>query len=225
MDVLPIGSITLFTNVHPRQQYLFDAALNEQVSKTLVALVQDELVKFFPDASVVVIGYETKTGCIITPILLGVVLAKTTVVAGGTAVAASTAAAAGAGVGLGAGAYKLLTDYDKIKKNIKEMVKDLNTVWLKIKRWRRKPQTEKAHTIEHTDADLETAIEVYRETPDELKKYAGGSANGYIVYSGWETTTTYNKVCPMRDDIQKEIKEPISEKDIQKIEIAKSVNL
>ena len=119
MEVLPIGSITIFTNISERQQYLFDADLNQKISDALANRVKIDVEKKFQD-SVVIISYETRIGCIITPILIGIVVK--------TAAAAGTGASVGTGltlIGAGGVTYKFVTGYDKIKKNMKTITDDL----------------------------------------------------------------------------------------------------
>jgi len=98
MDVLEIGTITLFTNVNDKQKYLFDETLNEEVSKALVNWVKRELENRFPKNNIIIVEYKTEVGCIITPILIGILL-KTT---------AATATTVGAGLtiaGVGGATY------------------------------------------------------------------------------------------------------------------------
>jgi len=59
-----IGSVTFFTNVSTEQQYLFDDALNELISISLVQWLKQELTRIFDDDQIIIIAHTTKTGCI-----------------------------------------------------------------------------------------------------------------------------------------------------------------
>lgn len=207
MDVLEIGTITLFTNVNDNQKYLFDEALNDEVSKALVNWVKKELENRFPKNDIIIIEYKTEVGCIITPILIGILL-KTTA-------ATATATAVGTGLtiaGVGGATYKVITDYDKIKKNIKSIGEDAKNLWIRV--FHRKKKTERKE-----DVPSEQKVEVYDEMPDDLKKYY--SAGQDVVIVSEKEILTNHKVCIIRDDIKEEITKETYTKEVRKIDTKK----
>ena len=207
MDVLEIGTITLFTNVNDKQKYLFDESLNEEVSKALVNWVKRELENRFPKNDIIIIEYKTEVGCIITPILIGILL-KTTA-------ATATATAVGTGLtiaGVGGATYKVITDYDKIKKNIKSIGEDAKNLWIRVFHRKKKTKKKEDNSIEHK-------VEVYDRIPDDLKMYYSAGQDVVIV-SEKETLTTH-KVCIMRDDIKEEIIKETYVKEVRKIDTKK----
>jgi hypothetical protein len=111
MEVLPIGSITVFTNVSERQKPLFDANAYEEVSEALAHWVERDLEEKDLNNSIIVMEFETRIGCVITPILLGIVIAKAAAASGAATVGTAITIAGVSGAG-----YKFITDYDKLKK-------------------------------------------------------------------------------------------------------------
>jgi hypothetical protein len=208
MEILPIGSFTVFTNVNNRQQNLFDTELNQKVSEALVNWIKGELERKFPKGEVIIFEYETIPGCIITPILIGIIIK--------TAATASTAAAVGTGLtiaGVGGATYKVITEYDKIKKNLRSITDDVKNLWIRIfhkKKWKAK-QDEK---------EIEREVEIYKDIPDELKKHYT-SGKDVVIISEKETLTCH-KVCIMRDDIKEEISKETIEKEVRTIDTRKN---
>lgn len=208
MEVLAIGTLTVFTNVSNQQQYLFDASLNEQVSAAIVDWVKEDTANKFPDAEVVVISYETKTGCIITPVLFGAAIAKVAAASAGTAAATGVTL-----VGTGSAVYKLVTDYDKIKKNLKAIANDIKGLWLKITH-RKAPQY-KGMPSNGNGKETASNIDVFAGDFNELERLIKADKNTIIVSE--KETITYHKVCLMRGDIKEEIQKEITEKEVKTI--------
>lgn len=207
MDVLEIGTITLFTNVNDNQKYFFDEALNDEVSRALVNWVKKELENRLPKNDIVIIEYKTEVGCVITSVLIGIFLK--------TAAASATATAVGTGLtiaGVGGATYKVITDYDKIKKNLKSIGEDAKNLWIRI--FHRKKTTETKE-----DAPSEQKVEVYEEMPDDLKKYYSTGQDVVIVSE--KEILTHHKVCILRDDIKEEITKESYTKEVRKIDTKK----
>jgi hypothetical protein len=202
MEVLPIGSITIFTNISDRQQSLFDTNLNQKVSDTIVNWIKNDFENKFPEATVIILSYETKIGCIITPILIGIIVKTAATAGAGAAVGTGLTIAAVGGAG-----YKFITDYDKVKKNLSAITNDIKNLWLKITH-RKKKQDSKA---------AEREIEIYKDMPDELKKYYTSGKDVVIISE--KETKTYHKVCVMREDIKEEITKETVEKEVRTINL------
>lgn len=203
MEILPIGSITVFTNVSDRQKYLFDAELNYKVSDALVNWIRNDFESQFSETKFVIIDYETKVGCIITPILIGIVV-ETIATAGSGALLGTGLTVAGTG----AATYKVITDYDKIKKNFGTIANDIKSLWLKITHKKMK-EGQKA---------IEREIEIYKDIPDEFKKYYTSGKDVTIISE--KETRTYHKVCVMREDVKEEVTKETIEKEIRTINSA-----
>lgn len=64
---------------------------------------------------------------------------------------------------------------------------------------------------------LKQEIEIYKEIPDEMKKYYTSGRDTVVISE--KETRTYHKVCVMRDDIKEEITKETIEKEIRSISI------
>lgn len=197
MEVIPIGSITICTNVNEEQKFLFTSSLNEKVSGELVKWLEAELKRTISEYKIEVISYETKTGCIITPIILGVAIVNTVA---STGIGAGITAAA-----VGSGIYKFITDYDKIEKNLKTINEKIKNLWVKV--------IHPNKIVKGKDINLPTEeeVQVYDNMPEDLKKlYSSGQ---YKTIISEKEIITNHKITLMRDDTIEEINKEIIEKE------------
>lgn len=171
-DMLEIGSFSIFTNVSDGQKPRISYEVATLVSAALKSYF-DEKFENEPDVPyrVRIDKVATSLGCVITVMTLSVGAA-------------------------GAALYKLITDYDKVKSNIRQVVKDAKWLWVKI--------TRKKNDLKDAPAGGAVAVTVTISGPP-AKDGAPEKAFG-ISLSGNELTT-WHRTALMRDDISEYVDE------------------
>ena len=182
MEVMQLGSFSVFINIAQQELCLLTDSLEREITKKVTDKISKVLSTTFKDHKILITNIEVKRGCLIIIISVGAVIKV--IVASGV-------------IG---GAYKVITDYDKIKKNLKLISDDIKGWFMKIK-----------HKKKGNEAiPSEYEIELYDRTPDKLKKLH--SSGQEIVILSEKEITTEHKISIMGENFLEELKETKKEK-------------
>lgn len=119
LDILPIGSFSIFVNTNSLWDEFPDQATQQSIATAIVTELQKRLGETEYGESIVITDIRVTVGCIIITISLG------TLTAGGVVAAA----------------YNVVKDFDKLEANVPKIINGFKNIWIKITRSKSSPQT------------------------------------------------------------------------------------